>query len=206
MEAYRLWLNLMLLVCAGLSRGIEIPGEGPNQYSLLVRSTSGLVSGFIDTNTTSVPLNKWLGIPFAQTTAGKNRWKPPRRIVAEYSSVFNASAYGPACLQGRYFSTPMLVWSHSSLVCGVQGGWWQWNRNPKRRLPKNQYHSPCRRDELACLPLLAVGFLFRGCSTRRLTEAQVVEDLTVERRRTPRLMEVTSRHAYACYDRPTCIR
>ncbi|KAH6897943.1 carboxylesterase [Coprinopsis sp. MPI-PUGE-AT-0042] len=86
MEARRLLAHLVLLLCVGVACGIE---------------SLSAVSGFLDTNTTSVPLKKWLGIPFAQTTDGKNRWKPPVRIVPEYSSVFNASAYGPACLQGR---------------------------------------------------------------------------------------------------------
>ncbi|TFK22643.1 carboxylesterase [Coprinopsis marcescibilis] len=68
---------------------------------LVVRTTSGLVEGVLDAITASHPLHKWLGVPFAQTTAGKNRWNPPLRVIPHPTRVFNASAYGPACLQGR---------------------------------------------------------------------------------------------------------
>jgi carboxylesterase type B len=67
---------------------------------LLVKTTSGVVKGYLDTNRTSVPLRKWYGVPFAQDTSGANRWRPPQ--PAKYSSsVFEASAFGPACMQGR---------------------------------------------------------------------------------------------------------
>ncbi|KAK7685924.1 hypothetical protein QCA50_010733 [Cerrena zonata] len=66
---------------------------------LLVHTSSGPVQGFLDTNTTSVALQKWLGVPFAADTGGQNRWRPPKSVF--HSRVFNASAYGPACLQGR---------------------------------------------------------------------------------------------------------
>ncbi len=66
---------------------------------LLVPSTSGLVQGFLDINITSAPLNKWLGIRYAADTSGKNRWRPPQSVVIQ--GIFNARAYGPACLQGR---------------------------------------------------------------------------------------------------------
>lgn len=70
---------------------------------LIVNTSSGLVSGYLDTTTTpDVPLLKWLGIPFAQDTSGNNRWKPPQPI-SRSNDVLNASSYGPACLQGRYF-------------------------------------------------------------------------------------------------------
>lgn len=68
--------------------------------NLLVETTSGPVQGFLDTNTTSVILQKWLGVPFAADTSGQNRWKPPKPVLL--AEIFNASAYGPACLQGRY--------------------------------------------------------------------------------------------------------
>lgn len=71
------------------------------KQNLLVTTTSGRIQGFQDTNTTDVPLNKWLGVRYAADTAGVNRWRPPQPIRAASGQVFNASAYGPACLQGR---------------------------------------------------------------------------------------------------------
>ncbi|EAU92008.2 carboxylesterase [Coprinopsis cinerea okayama7 len=79
------------------------PSTSSSTSSLLVRTTSGSVEGYLDSATTSVPLHKWLGIPFAQTTAGRNRWKPPVALNPKPRSVFNASEYGPACLQGREY-------------------------------------------------------------------------------------------------------
>jgi carboxylesterase type B len=123
MELHRLWICLAVVLCTGFTRGLDVHSDA-SKNPLLVRSTSGLVSGFLDINTTSVALKKWLGIPFAQTTAGKNRWKPPKRIVPEYSSVFNASLYGPACLQGRYVAihgTQMGI-AHWIIVDRADGG------------------------------------------------------------------------------------
>ncbi|RXW25718.1 hypothetical protein EST38_g156 [Candolleomyces aberdarensis] len=73
-----------------------------NQNILLQHTTSGVVEGFADNTTISgVPLHKWLGMRFAQDTSGVNRWEPPQPVVPELGAVFNASEYGPACLQGR---------------------------------------------------------------------------------------------------------
>ncbi|KZT40310.1 alpha/beta-hydrolase [Sistotremastrum suecicum HHB10207 ss-3] len=70
------------------------PAPGP-----IVATTSGLVQGYLDTNTTSTQLHKWYGVRFAQDTSGNNRWKPPQPYFG--TGIFNATAFGPACLQGR---------------------------------------------------------------------------------------------------------
>lgn len=67
----------------------------------LVKTTSGVIRGFIDTNTTSITLRKWLGIRYGEDTSGYNRWRPPVAVVPKYTTIFNATTYGPACLQGR---------------------------------------------------------------------------------------------------------
>ncbi|KAH8112629.1 carboxylesterase, partial [Phellopilus nigrolimitatus] len=69
--------------------------------SLLVSTSSGPVQGFLDTNTTSVALQKWYGVRFAEDTSGVNRWRPPQPFVDTSGAIFNASQFGPACLQGR---------------------------------------------------------------------------------------------------------
>ncbi|KAK7032125.1 hypothetical protein VNI00_013299 [Paramarasmius palmivorus] len=71
---------------------------------LMVSTTSGRVQGFVDTSTPGIdiPLKKWLGVRYAADTSGDNRWRPPQPVAAkEKEGVFNATAYGPACLQGR---------------------------------------------------------------------------------------------------------
>lgn len=92
---YKLLVPAGLLVSAG-----SVVGHGSN---LIVSTTSGAVQGYSDANTTSVKLNKWLGIPFAQDTSGKNRWKAPQPFPVS-RTIFNATAYGPACMQGRCVS------------------------------------------------------------------------------------------------------
>lgn len=67
---------------------------------LVVNTTSGLVRGYLDTNTTSVNLHKWYGVRYAQDTSGENRWQPPKSYY-DGDSVFDATAFGPACMQGR---------------------------------------------------------------------------------------------------------
>lgn len=87
-------LGVSLLV---LARTVVTVGAAD---SLLVQTTSGKVQGYLDTTTTSVPLHKWYGVRFAQDTSGENRWRPPKAYF-DGTSVFNASSFGPACLQGR---------------------------------------------------------------------------------------------------------
>lgn len=99
-----MWLNNYITLLLTL-RSIALAEEAQNivaQDHPTVLTTSGRVSGYTDRSTTPITLNKWLGIRFAQDTAGQNRWKPPRRIRPAPSDIFNATAYGPACLQGRY--------------------------------------------------------------------------------------------------------
>lgn len=77
----------------------------------LIRSTtSGKVLGYLDSQTVpDVPLTKWLGIRYASDTSGPNRWRSPQPVQHSHE-LFNATVYGPACLQGRcvltsYFKT-----------------------------------------------------------------------------------------------------
>lgn len=54
----------------------------------------GVVKGLFQ-NDTAV----YLGIPFAETTAGENRWKAPKPISSFPNGQFEATAYGPSCAQ-----------------------------------------------------------------------------------------------------------
>lgn len=91
---------LLTLVGAFLAMGVASVTPAPDP--LLVNTTSGLVRGYLDTATAPVALRKWYGVPYAQDTSGQNRWRPPKAVVPHADrSVFNASEFGPACLQGR---------------------------------------------------------------------------------------------------------
>lgn len=57
-----------------------------------------------DTNVTYVGFTRnqvdvFLGIPYAQDTAGDNRFKPPQPVSLPPNSVVNATQPGPACPQ-----------------------------------------------------------------------------------------------------------
>jgi len=61
--------------------------------SLDVPTDKGMVHG-----STAGGVRSFLGIPFAATTSGANRWKPPQPAAA-WSTTFKATALGPICPQ-----------------------------------------------------------------------------------------------------------
>jgi carboxylesterase type B len=67
--------------------------------SLTVNTTSGPITGFLDSTTTSTHLLKYYGIRYASSTSGSNRWAPPKPYFDP--DLFNATEFGPACMQGR---------------------------------------------------------------------------------------------------------
>jgi len=73
-----------------------------------IHTTSGLVCGLEqevagNPTPTSKPISAFLGIPYGQSTAGENRWAPPKPIVqwsAELrSDIHKATRFGPSCPQ-----------------------------------------------------------------------------------------------------------
>lgn len=83
----------------GIARTVLVMNAAPwigvkgCQSSPIVHLDQGAVCGF-ETNDTNV----FLGIPFAETTGGQNRWKASKR-VASSAAVYNATEYGPSCAQ-----------------------------------------------------------------------------------------------------------
>ncbi|EIW79549.1 carboxylesterase [Coniophora puteana RWD-64-598 SS2] len=73
----------------------------PYPDPLIRNTTTGTYNGYLDTNTTGVPLYKWYGMHFAATTAGANAWRPPQPYDVP-EGVQNATAMGDACMQGEY--------------------------------------------------------------------------------------------------------
>jgi carboxylesterase type B len=53
-----------------------------------------IVNGFVENNT-----NVYLGIPFAETTGGENRWKAPKSLTSFPGASLDATTYGPSCAQ-----------------------------------------------------------------------------------------------------------
>ncbi|KAF8058614.1 carboxylesterase [Lyophyllum atratum] len=94
-------LVIALVQIPGIYASTALVGQREDHSGLIVSTTSGRVQGYLDIATTAAPLKKWLGIPYAQDTAAENRWKPPQPIKCASGPIFDATAYGPACLQGR---------------------------------------------------------------------------------------------------------
>ena len=99
-------MHLLALAGCVLLTALRVVADASAQAQaldgLLVQTTSGLVQGFLDTNTTDVPLKKWLGVPYADDTSGQNRWRPPQSVKVKPGRIIDATAFGPACMQGRY--------------------------------------------------------------------------------------------------------
>lgn len=101
-----------------ISRTLAVAGALDD---LVIDTTSGRVQGYLDTNTTSISLKKWLGVPYADDTSGKNRWRPPQPVKVA-AMVFNATAYGPACIQGRCVCVLRVFSAASHSVRRADGG------------------------------------------------------------------------------------
>ncbi|KAK7724051.1 hypothetical protein SLS64_000385 [Diaporthe eres] len=75
------------------------PHSGP---SATVNLAQGRYTGVLLPASFAVPraVEAWRGIPFAQTTGGQNRFRPPVPLAVSASSAatpFDASAFGPVC-------------------------------------------------------------------------------------------------------------
>ncbi|CAP79982.1 hypothetical protein E8E15_006670 [Penicillium rubens] len=66
----------------------------PPPFCPSVTVEQGVLNGFSQNDT-----NVFLGIPFAETTAGENRWKAPKPIGSYPNGRFEAATYGPSCAQ-----------------------------------------------------------------------------------------------------------
>ncbi|KAK8127033.1 carboxylesterase [Apiospora kogelbergensis] len=94
-------LSKLLQLAAGLSfAAAASPCAKPPSSTRTPRAVlpQGTVQGFLDSHNNSV----FLGIPFAQSTGGLNRWKRPQDLPlpqGNQSAVFNATSYGPTCPQ-----------------------------------------------------------------------------------------------------------
>lgn len=121
----KLAMRVATLVGCVLLASLRVVAESEAASDLLVQTTSGAVQGFLDTNTTDVPLKKWLGVPYADDTSGANRWRPPQPVKVKHGQVINATAYGPACMQGRYVTSVAYIHVLLSRLfgfCSANGG------------------------------------------------------------------------------------
>ena len=93
--------SLIALLFLPASLAVSLTGPSKD-IPLLIQTRAGPVQGFLDNTTTpNTPLRKWYGVRFAQDTSGANRWRPPKPALSHKNEIFNATAFGPACMQGR---------------------------------------------------------------------------------------------------------
>jgi hypothetical protein len=76
-------------------------GGGSSCPTGVVSTTSGEVCGSVVAieELSGTPVDAFLGIPFAESTAGDNRFAPPVP-KARIDGLYDATSYGPACPQG----------------------------------------------------------------------------------------------------------
>ena len=80
-------------------------------------------------NLTQKTVNAFLGIPYGESTAGKNRWKPPIPDDG-WKGVYKATKFGPACPQRNKFN-PDLPYSEDCLSLNV------WTPSEKSDKPRS---------------------------------------------------------------------
>jgi carboxylesterase type B len=69
--------------------------------SIIVSTTAGPVLGQAEMTTQGGIVNAFRGVPFAASTAGPNRWKPPQ-LPKPWTSPYNATVNGLGCYQPHH--------------------------------------------------------------------------------------------------------
>ncbi|KAJ4305790.1 hypothetical protein N0V90_001322 [Kalmusia sp. IMI 367209] len=149
--------------------GNPLPRRGDNVVNL----AQGAVRGFNDDSGNAV----FLGIPFADTTGGKNRWRAPQPVPhAKKGTIFNATAYGATCPQAITGTT----YSQQGEDCLNLNIWVPSSNSVKPRKPTTEAPGACNESRGASgLPvfvwmyggamettLLARGVIFVSFNTR----------------------------------------
>lgn len=98
-RAFRL-LSLPILVvslsaCHDSSSGVS---NDPPMDPTEVTTSEGTVTGQLVSDTNGGEMKQWLGVPYAQSTAGDNRFRAPKDLEPR-ADLLQATAFGDACPQ-----------------------------------------------------------------------------------------------------------
>jgi para-nitrobenzyl esterase len=85
------WIPLSVLCALALLSASDASGN--NGDPLMINIPNGRLHGFTDGIK-----NSFLGIPFAASTAGNNRWRPPQPVTP-WNGVMDATHFGNFCTQ-----------------------------------------------------------------------------------------------------------
>src|SRR5215472_15459659 len=93
-------------LAASATAAVGAPGRtAARQAPLVVRTTGGEIRG-LDKGAA----REFLGVPYAASTGGAQRWRPPRPH-APWRGVRNATSPGPTCAQTGSLATGVLTTS-----------------------------------------------------------------------------------------------
>ncbi|KAK6224053.1 hypothetical protein LQW54_000200 [Pestalotiopsis sp. IQ-011] len=107
--------SFLLLSCSLLSISVDA-SSCQNGESLTVNTTSGELSGFI--NSTAPNVRQFLGVAYAEPPLDQLRFQPPQPKA--FAGSVNATAYAPACMQ--QISTAPTVYSTYMPQFLINGG------------------------------------------------------------------------------------
>jgi carboxylesterase type B len=70
----------------------------PECSTQFIETWQGLLCGKRYKTSSGTFVNAYLGIPYAESTAGEGRWQPPKQVKS-WNGVFKATEFGPICPQ-----------------------------------------------------------------------------------------------------------
>jgi para-nitrobenzyl esterase len=119
----------LIFAAPATATGSHGHGPGNSEPQLVVRTDAGRVQGVLEDD-----VIVFRGIPFAATTGGENRWRPPQPVTPWWGTVRDASTFGANCAQ-RGFGTPDGMAANSSEDCLFLNIWKPANTKPWKKLP-----------------------------------------------------------------------